>query len=81
MIDRLARQGNDRAVSVSRAQDDARRPQPSGADGSAGLLPPELGRRVDFSFSGLKTAVMRLVAERRGSARTVETAAAPAFAT
>ena len=28
----------------------------------AGLLPAEVARRVDFSFSGLKTAVLRLVA-------------------
>jgi tRNA A37 threonylcarbamoyltransferase TsaD len=32
-----------------------------------GLLPPDLERRVDFSFSGLKTAVMRVVNEKRGS--------------
>jgi N6-L-threonylcarbamoyladenine synthase len=33
----------------------------SPADTSGGLLPPEVARRVDFSFSGLKTAVLRLV--------------------
>jgi N6-L-threonylcarbamoyladenine synthase len=27
-------------------------------------LPPEIARRTDFSFSGLKTAVLRLVRER-----------------
>jgi N6-L-threonylcarbamoyladenine synthase len=32
-----------------------------------GLLPPAVERNVDFSFSGLKTAVMRLVKEKRGS--------------
>jgi N6-L-threonylcarbamoyladenine synthase len=31
-----------------------------------GLLPPEVARRTDFSFSGLKTAVLRLVTERTG---------------
>ena len=35
-------------------------PRATGAD----LLPPELARRTDFSFSGLKTAVLRLVQER-----------------
>ena len=34
---------------------------------SAGLLPPDVARRIDFSFSGLKTAVLRLVRERTGA--------------
>ncbi len=29
-------------------------------------MPPDVARRVDFSFSGLKTAVLRLVRERTG---------------
>jgi N6-L-threonylcarbamoyladenine synthase len=33
---------------------------------AAGILPAEIARRVDFSFSGLKTAVLRLVRERTG---------------
>jgi len=64
IIDRLAREGNDRAYSfpVSRLTH-ADRNQPR-ATAPAGLLPPELARRVDFSFSGLKTAVMRVVQVR-----------------
>lgn len=64
IIDRLARQGNDRAYAfpVSRmTHADRNRP---GATAPPGLLPPDLERRVDFSFSGLKTAVMRLVKEK-----------------
>jgi N6-L-threonylcarbamoyladenine synthase len=67
LIDRLARQGNDRAYAfpVSRmTHADRNRPQPTAP---AGLLPPDLERRVDFSFSGLKTAVMRVVKEKRAS--------------
>jgi N6-L-threonylcarbamoyladenine synthase len=65
VLDRLARQGNDRAYAfpVSRmTHADRNRPQPTAPPG---LLPPDLERRVDFSFSGLKTAVMR---EARGAA-------------
>jgi N6-L-threonylcarbamoyladenine synthase len=64
ILDRLARQGNDRAYSfpVSRmTHADRNRPQPTAPPG---LLPPDLERRIDFSFSGLKTAVMRVVKER-----------------
>src|SRR5687768_2160715 len=64
VLDRLARQGNDRAYAfpVSRmTHADRNRPQPTAPPG---LLPPDLERRVDFSFSGLKTAVMRVVKER-----------------
>jgi N6-L-threonylcarbamoyladenine synthase len=69
IIDRLARQGNDRAYAfpVSRMTH-ADRNQPK-ATAPAGLLPPDLERRVDFSFSGLKTAVMRVVKEKRGARR------------
>ena len=61
IIDRLARGGNDRAYAfpVSRMTH-ADRNQPA-ATAPPGLLPPHLARSVDFSFSGLKTAVMRLV--------------------
>jgi len=67
IIDRLAATGNDRAYAfpVSRMTH-ADRNQP-GATAPPGRLPPDLERRVDFSFSGLKTAVMRLVKEKRGS--------------
>ena len=69
IIDRLARQGNDRAYAfpVSRmTHADRNRPA---ATAPAGLLPPDLERSVDFSFSGLKTAVMRVVKEKRGAMR------------
>jgi len=59
-IDRLARQGRDRAVEFpSTRLTHADRNAP--ADTSRGLLPPDVARRVDFSFSGLKTAVLRYV--------------------
>ena len=69
IIDRLAMQGNDRAYAfpVSRmTHADRNRPA---ATAPAGLLPPDLERSVDFSFSGLKTAVMRVVKEKRGARR------------
>jgi N6-L-threonylcarbamoyladenine synthase len=62
-IDRLAREGRDDrftfpATRLTHADRNAPR-----ATGS-GLLPPDVARRTDFSFSGLKTAVLRLVRER-----------------
>lgn len=65
LIDRLAQAGNDRAYGfpVPRMTH-ADRNQPA-ATAPPGLLPPGLERSVDFSFSGLKTAVMRLVKEKR----------------
>lgn len=60
VIDRLARQGNDRAIEFPAARlTHADRNAPR--DTSAGLLPPEIARRTDFSFSGLKTAVLHHV--------------------
>lgn len=60
VIDRLAHLGNDRAIDFpSTRLTHADRHAPS--DTSGGLLPPEVARRVDFSFSGLKTAVLRYV--------------------
>jgi N6-L-threonylcarbamoyladenine synthase len=41
-------------------------------------LPPDAARRVDFSFSGLKTAVLRLVRERTGAPVSGKAAAADA---
>jgi N6-L-threonylcarbamoyladenine synthase len=67
IIDRLAKQGNDRAYRfpVSRmTHADRNQPAPTAP---AGLLPPSIERRVDFSFSGVKTAVARLVKDKRGS--------------
>lgn len=64
-IDRLARAGNDRAFDFPTARlTHADRNHPRAT--SAGLLPPRMARRTDFSFSGLKTAVVRVVRERAG---------------
>jgi N6-L-threonylcarbamoyladenine synthase len=63
-IDRLARQGSDTAVQFPATRlTHANRNAPS--DTSGGLLPPGVARRVDFSFSGLKTAVLRYVKDAR----------------
>jgi len=65
VIDRIARDGDDRAWDFPTARlthADRNAPRPT----SDGLLPPDVARRVDFSFSGLKTAVLRLVRERTG---------------
>jgi len=62
-IDRLAREGRPDhfAFPVTRlTHADRNAPRATGAD----LLPPEVARRIDFSFSGLKTAVARLMRER-----------------
>jgi N6-L-threonylcarbamoyladenine synthase len=67
VIDKLAKQGNDRAYAFPiprMTHADRNRPGPTAP---AGLLPPSIERRVDFSFSGLKTAVLRVVKEKRGS--------------
>ena len=65
-IDRVARTGHDRAFDFPVARlthADRNAPRPT-ADG---VLPHEIARRIDFSFSGLKTAVLRLVRERTGA--------------
>ena len=66
-IDRVARQGDERAYDfpITRlTHPDRNAPRVTAPDG---LLPPEVARRVDFSFSGLKTAVLRLVRESAGA--------------
>jgi N6-L-threonylcarbamoyladenine synthase len=67
VIDRLAREGNERAYDfpVARLTHADRNAPRSTAP--AGLLPPDVARRVDFSFSGLKTAVLRLVRDLTGA--------------
>ena len=64
-IDRVARTGNDRAFEfpATRLTHADRNAPRSTADG---VLPADIARRVDFSFSGLKTAALRLVRERTG---------------
>jgi N6-L-threonylcarbamoyladenine synthase len=62
-IDRVAATGNDRAFDFPAARlTHADRNAPSAT--GEGFLPADIARRVDFSFSGLKTAVLRLVRER-----------------
>jgi N6-L-threonylcarbamoyladenine synthase len=61
IIDKLAKQGNDRAYAFTAPRmTHADRVNPK-STAPEGLLPPKLERNVDFSFSGLKTAVMREV--------------------
>jgi N6-L-threonylcarbamoyladenine synthase len=70
IIDKLARQGDDRAYAFSLPRmTHADRARP-GATAPPGLLPPSVERKVDFSFSGLKTAVARIVAEEGVGPRT-----------
>jgi len=65
VIDKLAKQGNDRAYPFRAARmTHADRAQP-GSTAPPGLLPPSIERKVDFSFSGLKTAVLRVVTDLR----------------
>ena len=64
-IDRVARTGNDRACVFRAARlTHADRNAPRAT--ADGILPADIARRIDFSFSGLKTAVLRLVRERTG---------------
>jgi N6-L-threonylcarbamoyladenine synthase len=63
-LDRLAAEGNDRAVPLPVPRmTHADRNLPSGT-APPGLLPKALAHRTDFSFSGLKTAVLRHLAKR-----------------
>jgi N6-L-threonylcarbamoyladenine synthase len=66
VIDRMAREGRDDRFKfpVTRlTHADRNHPGATGAS----LLPADVARRTDFSFSGLKTAVLRLVRERSES--------------
>ncbi len=61
VVDRLAKQGNDRAydLPVTRiTHRDRVAPEPTAP---AGLLPKSMELKTDFSFSGLKTAMLREV--------------------
>ena len=76
-IDRVARTGNDRAFDFPSARlTHADRNAPRAT--AEGILPADIARRVDFSFSGLKTAVLRLVRERTGTDRDVRAVKAAA---
>jgi N6-L-threonylcarbamoyladenine synthase len=67
VIDRLARGGNDRAFALPMPRMTHADRNAPGSTAPPGLLPPAIERRVDFSFSGLKTAVLRLVRVRTSS--------------
>jgi N6-L-threonylcarbamoyladenine synthase len=67
IIDRLARTGNDRAFALPMPRMTHADRNAPGSTAPPGLLPPAIERKVDFSFSGLKTAVLRLVRERSAS--------------
>ena len=78
VVDRLAREGRDDAFAFPAARlthADRNSPDPTAP---RGLLPPDAARRVDFSFSGLKTAVLRLVRERTGAPASGKAASADA---
>ena len=66
VIDRLARE-RQRPRLRFRLPADARGSQCAAADGTGGPAARDVERRVDFSFSGLKTAVLRLVQRATGS--------------
>jgi N6-L-threonylcarbamoyladenine synthase len=79
-IDRLAGEGNGRAYDFPVARlthADRNAPQTTAP---AGLLPADVARRVDFSFSGLKTAVLRLVRDLTGAPARGKAADADALA-
>lgn len=69
VIDRLAKTGRADAYALPMPRmthADRNAPAPTAPPG---LLPPSVERRVDFSFSGLKTAMLRLVREKTAGGR------------
>ena len=79
-IDRVARDGNDRAYGFPTARLTHADRNAPGPTAPAGMLPDDVARRVDFSFSGLKTAVSRLVRELTGAPAAGTTAVGKAHA-
>jgi N6-L-threonylcarbamoyladenine synthase len=71
VIDRIARQGRDDAYRFSLPRITHRDRNAPAGTGSSGLLPPSVEQRTDFSFSGLKTAVLRLVQQLTAEGRTL----------
>jgi len=63
-IDRMARLGRDDAVALPRPKLTHANRNPPPPDLASGSFPPALQHIADFSFSGLKTAVVRHLAER-----------------
>ncbi len=74
IIDRLARTGNDRAFALPMPRMTHADRNVPGSTAPPGLLPPAIERKVDFSFSGLKTAVLRLVRERTANGQALTAA-------
>jgi N6-L-threonylcarbamoyladenine synthase len=66
-IDRLAREGDEHAVRLPQPRFTHADRNPAPPDLLQGTFPPALGHLADFSFSGLKTAVVRHLQERGGS--------------
>jgi len=64
VIDRLAKSGNDQAVALPKLR--FTHPDRNASPADLAGLPASLGHRADFSFSGLKTAVVRYL-ELRGA--------------
>jgi N6-L-threonylcarbamoyladenine synthase len=64
VIDRTAKEGDEHGVDLPRPRftHPDRNPPPAGFAGAS--LPPSLQHLADFSFSGLKTAVVRLLQQR-----------------
>jgi N6-L-threonylcarbamoyladenine synthase len=71
VIDRLARQGRDDAFPFTMPRMTHRDRNAPAPTAPAGLLPPSVEQRIDFSFSGLKTAVLRLVRQLTSDGRTL----------
>ena len=63
-VDKLARQGDDQAIDLPRTRLTHADRNPPPADLATSLFPPGLKHLAEFSFSGLKTAVVRYLQER-----------------
>jgi N6-L-threonylcarbamoyladenine synthase len=68
VIDRLAKQGNDRAIDFPVARMTGADRMAGPARGVPGAFGEALKWRTDFSFSGLKTSVLRYVRQRQQQA-------------
>jgi N6-L-threonylcarbamoyladenine synthase len=64
VIDRTAREGDEHGVDLPRPRFTHPDRNPPPADFAGTSLPPSLQHLADFSFSGLKTAVVRLLQQR-----------------
>jgi N6-L-threonylcarbamoyladenine synthase len=64
VIDRTAKEGDEHGVDLPRPRFTHPDRNPPPADFAGASLPPSLQHLADFSFSGLKTAVVRLLQQR-----------------